>query len=148
MVARYNETPNYRAVATSEIVKSVTGWMDEAGCLEYVRATFPHSTVRKLLIWDSFRGHLTDAVKAELRSRNVDVAVIPGGLTCMLQPLDVSINKPFKDRIRDLWAEWMVEGDHSFTLAGNQRAPPKELLVKWTKQRPCDMWIRVSYKCL
>ena len=27
---------------------------NQAGCLEYMRAVFPQSTIRKLLIWDSF----------------------------------------------------------------------------------------------
>jgi 5-formaminoimidazole-4-carboxamide-1-beta-D-ribofuranosyl 5'-monophosphate synthetase len=51
---------------------------------------------RSLLVIDSFRAHLTDAVKKELRKKNVVQAVIPGGCTSKLQPLDVSINKPFK----------------------------------------------------
>ena len=116
------------------------GWMDEAGCMEWVRTTFPvHSEERKLLVWDSFRGHLTENVKAELRRRKVDAAVIPGGLTSVLQPLDVSLNKPMKDKVRTRWAEWMVDGDHSYTPAGNQCPPPKELLIKWTREAWADI---------
>ncbi|CAG8800623.1 14332_t:CDS:2, partial [Cetraspora pellucida] len=47
---------------------------------------------------------------AEFRSGNTDLAVIPGGLTSMCQPLDVCINKPFKDKLRNYWHEWMVNG--------------------------------------
>src|SRR6218665_2361404 len=39
-----------------------------------------------------------------------DMAVIPGGLTSVLQPLDVCLNKPFKDRLRKMWVEWMTSG--------------------------------------
>ena len=46
------------------------------------------------------------------KQKNTDIAVIPGGLTSVLQPLDVSLNKPFKDNVRTLWMEWMA-GDHS-----------------------------------
>ena len=47
-------------------------------------------------MWDSFRAHLSDNVKRVLKS--TDVAVIPGGMTSLLQPLDVGVNKPFKDK--------------------------------------------------
>ena len=68
----------------------------------------PHQ--RALLVWDSFRGHLTDAVKDLLARRNVDVAFIPGGLTSVLQPLDKCIDKPFKAKLRMLYETWMVNG--------------------------------------
>ncbi|CAG8810625.1 12418_t:CDS:1, partial [Racocetra fulgida] len=51
---------------------------------------------RSLLVFDSFRAHITDAVKKKLQENNNDLVVIPGGLTSVCQPLDVSINRPFK----------------------------------------------------
>ena len=56
-----------------------------------------------LLFLDSFSAHLTDAVKEAFKQSNTTVAVIPGGLTSVLQPLDVSINKPMKDYLRHWW---------------------------------------------
>ena len=53
---------------------------------------------RALLVWDSFRGHLTDGMKELLVRRNVDVAVIPGGLTPVLQPLGKCLNHPLQDQ--------------------------------------------------
>lgn len=46
---------------------------------------------------------------------NTDLAVIPGGLTSILQPLDVSLNKLFKNGIRK---KWMANGFHEFTATG------------------------------
>jgi hypothetical protein len=48
--------------------------------------------LRSMLILDSFCGHTTEEVKKILKSRNTDQVIIPGGLTSMLQPLDVCIN--------------------------------------------------------
>ena len=75
------------------------GWMDEQGIREWIRQSLPRAEC-SLLVWDSFRAHLTDSVKDDLKQRNIDVAVIPGGLTPVVQPLDKCLNKPFKDNVR------------------------------------------------
>ena len=84
-----------------------------------------------LLVWDSFRGHLTDAVKDLLARQNVDVAVIPGGLTSVLQPLDKCINKPFKAKPRMLYETWVVKGPFTYTPSGKKRTPSKEMVLTW-----------------
>lgn len=50
--------------------------------------------------WDMFQSHLVDCVTAGIRRENTRIAVIPGGLISLVQPLDVSINKPFKGAMR------------------------------------------------
>ena len=63
--------------------------------------------------------------------RTVDVAVIPGGLTSVLQPLDKCINKPFKAKLRMLHETWMVNNPFTYTPSGKKRAPSKELMLTW-----------------
>ena len=77
--------------------------MDESGVKEWIHECLlrTRNHEQSLLVWDSFRAHLTDDVKAALRQRKIDVAVIPGGLTLVLQPLDKCLNKPFKDSVRN-----------------------------------------------
>ena len=54
-----------------------------------------------------------ESIRRKLKLVNTDVALIPAGLTGQLQPLDVSINKPFKEKIRILWSNWMAgDEDH------------------------------------
>ena len=48
-----------------------------------------------------------------------------------MQPLDVSLNKPFKDGVRKRWMEWMAEGIHEFTASGRQKKPSEELILSW-----------------
>ena len=63
---------------------------------------------------------------------NTDVAIIPGGLTCQLQPLDVSINKPFKDKVRVLWSNWMADsGEHILTKGGRVKRPCITTWCNW-----------------
>ena len=56
-----------------------------------------------MLVYDSFKGHLKASVKSKFHESDVHLAVIPGGLTSICQPLDVAINKPFKDYLRQEW---------------------------------------------
>ena len=73
---------------------------------------------KSLLVYDSFEDHVTDTVKASFKRENIELAVIPGGLTSLLQPLDVSLNKAFKDGVRKQWMQWMADGIHEFTTTG------------------------------
>ena len=77
-------------------------WMDEEGVKEWIRQCLPRTprNEQSLLVWVSFQAHLTDEVKADLNPWKIDVAVIPGGLTPVLQPLGKCLNKPFKDNVR------------------------------------------------
>ena len=52
---------------------------------------------------DAFRCHTQPEIKQRLAKGNTDIAIIPGGMTSMVQPLDVSINKPFKGLVREKW---------------------------------------------
>ena len=109
------------------------GWMDEQGIREWIRQSLPRAE-RSLLVWDSFRAHLTDSVKDDLKQRNIDVAVIPGGLTPVVQPLDKCLNKPFKDNVRRKYLAWMTSGPFEFTPAGKKKAPSRNLVLRWIKE--------------
>lgn len=54
-----------------------------------------------LLVWDHAAFHKTDEVKEKLKELNITSAMIPAGCTSLLQPLDVAINKPFKEWLRE-----------------------------------------------
>ena len=84
-------------------------------------------------MWDSFRAHLTDEVKAELNRRKIDVAVIHGGLTPVLQPLDKCLNKPFKDNVRRKYLAWMISSLFDYTPAG-KKAPSRNLVLWWVHE--------------
>ena len=77
--------------------------------LRWVREILRPSLQRRsaLLVMDSFSAHITSKVKAELAKINTHLAIILGGCTSKTQPLDVALNKPFKDRDRRQWTEFM-----------------------------------------
>ncbi|RPA91830.1 hypothetical protein L873DRAFT_1572184, partial [Choiromyces venosus 120613-1] len=49
-----------------------------------------------LIVLDMFGSHKTDEVLDTMRVHDITLSVIPGGCTSMVQPLDISINQPFK----------------------------------------------------
>jgi len=55
-----------------------------------------------LFALDLMGSHKTPAVLDILRSHQIIPSLIPGGCTSLLQPLDISINKPLKEIMRDL----------------------------------------------
>ena len=67
----------------------------------------------------------------EVSATNTDIAVIPGGLTGILQPLDVSLIKPFKDGMRERWTKWMAAENYTLTPGGNMRASPLPTMTQW-----------------
>ena len=93
-----------------------------------------------LMVYDSFKGHLKDSVKGKFKENGYDLAVIPGGLTSICQPLDVAINKPFKDNLRKEWHLWMANGGAGHTAKGNLRRAKLGDICGWVKRS----WKQVS----
>ncbi|GFX40387.1 pogo transposable element with KRAB domain [Trichonephila clavipes] len=111
------------------------GWMDENGAKLWIKNIWQRRpgalrNPQSLLVWDMFRSHLTDNTKKLLTECKTDIAVIPRGLTSLVQPLDVCINKPFKQNLKQQWNIWML-GEKSFTNGGQMRHASLEIVCKW-----------------
>lgn len=112
-------------------------WQDETNMLDYIdKVLVPYlqekaAGVPALLLLDDFSAHWTEKIKDELISIGITPYKIPPGCTYLTQPIDVGIGKPFKDRIRSKWWEWMLSqgADRStFVSAG------RELGTKWVAE--------------
>lgn len=62
-----------------------------------------------ILVFDSFRCHITDHDKERLAACHTDLVVIPDGMTTPIQLLDVRLNKPILDRICAAYNDWFGE---------------------------------------
>src|SRR2546429_7798213 len=116
------------------------GWMDTnlmQKYVDYLNDVRVRNGTREdsaMLVYDLFRGHLEDSIKKRFRESDVYLAVIPGGLTSKCQPLDVSINKPFKDHLRKEWHSWMAGGGAGETVSGNLRRASLSDVCLWVKR--------------
>ena len=59
------------------------------------------------------------------------MVILSGGCTSLAQPMDVSINKPFKDKMRELWMEWRRSGSTCRTRMGNLKQPTRQDSINW-----------------
>ena len=59
-----------------------------------------------LVLYDVFKGQCTANVSSILQANNILYVLIPPNCTDRLQPLDLSINKPAKDFVKQKFQEW------------------------------------------
>ena len=97
-------------------------------------------TKKSLLVLNTLWCHKTDMVKKELCQMKSSLAVIPGEMTIMLQPLDVLINKPMKTFLRKSWNDWYSNGAHTFTAGGKMSKPDFQEISKWI----ADAWFEID----
>ena len=100
------------------ITYSHNHWANENTSKDYVeKIILPYLRVKRqelnlthdqhaLCIFDNFKGQVTDDVLLLLERNHVDVVFVPPNCTDRLQPLDLSVNKPAKDFLRDKFQHW------------------------------------------
>ena len=106
---------------------------------------------RSMLVLYAFLCHRSPVVKSVLNADKTDLAIIPGGMTSVLQPLDTSVNKHMKVALQQRWDAWMCGSDHTYTNQGGMRKPELTTICSWIK----DAWeelgpeiiIRTFKKC-
>lgn len=74
---------------------------------------------------DDYNSHKASQVVKAIRSLGCIVSILPGGSTSQIQPLDVGINKPFKDHLKKDWVDFMVNNRE------NNNEVSRELLSHW-----------------
>ena len=62
-----------------------------------------------LLIMDKATTHYKDEFKSSYFNKDIRIYYIPVGLTSILQSLNTSINKPFKDALRNKHIQYCIK---------------------------------------
>lgn len=95
---------------------------------------------RTLLALDSASAHRNDTFK-NIMAKNYDtkVVIIPGGMTPILQPADISWNRTVKSKILNLWINWITVQIETMPLEDIKR-PSYTQVAEWSLQA----WNEVS----
>lgn len=131
------------------ITHTANHWSNEDTMLQYIeKIVIPYTSKKKeelrlppdhpsLAIFDVFRGQCTESVCSLLQQNNIHFVTVPANTTDKLQPLDVSVNKPAKDFLREKFNTWyaekVVENDDS-SIVDMKLQIMKPLCATWMIQ--------------
>ena len=101
------------------LAHSANHWSTEETMLQYVdqiilpyvgktRELFGDDT-SALVIMDNFKGQITESLFSLLDRHNILVCLLPPNTTDRLQPMDISVNKPAKDHLKQQFSQWFSE---------------------------------------
>ena len=102
--------------------------MDSDLSLKWLNLFYP---TNNHLLWDCFSGHRSEIVKERLKT--VDYTFIPPRTTGICQPLDVGINKPFKDKLKEKWNKWSFN-QMGITKNGCWKSASVGQLLNWINE--------------
>lgn len=88
-----------------------------------------------LFIMDTHRAHRMESVADSFLKKNrTELLFVDGGMTPLLQLLDVYVNKSFKTKLRAKWEDWMRNGEVLYTKFGNRQRASYQMVCKWVQE--------------
>ena len=113
-------------------------WMDNRTmCIwqDYVYKPYVTGTNgRSGLLLDDFKCHRSPELLQAMEDDNAHGYMIPTHYTGMLQPCDVGINKPLKDRLKQKFSDWRSEKHTELRSGELMPSPSRKDMVGWVKK--------------
>lgn len=132
---------NYPYLKSIVATSNENGWITEKLMEDWHtriwKNTKLESSQLKMLILDKCSSHQKESVRKAITDEGSYIDFIPAGCTSLCQPLDLVINKPFKDSLRRLYEDWMKnEGTKpsNKTKLGYLKAPSDVKILKWIRE--------------
>lgn len=127
-------------------------WQDQNNLNQWIDKIWaPHledkpENVEPILFLDHFKCHKSEETKKKLEDLQTKLIIIPAGCTGAVQPIDVGIGKPTKDRLREKWIDWVHGQDE---LHADNTKPNRSDMSKWVDEAwdslPADI-VRNSWR--
>jgi hypothetical protein len=144
-VREFGHQNRFAGAAEAYLCAQESGWQDGQNMLRWIDAILVPYLQEKVqgriipihLLLDHFSVHWTEAVQERLQALGVTCHKVPAGCTGLVQPIDVGIGKPFKDRVRELWWLWQRQfsEDQGATESTKLNLSEKrELAIEWVNE--------------
>ncbi len=114
-----------------------SAWQDGENMLKWIdKVLVPYLQEKAngdpaLLLLDQFSVHWTQAVQARLAELGITCHKLPKGCTGTVQPIDVGIGKPFKDRVRSKWWSFMTRTTADNAAVGVKAKTLRRQAISW-----------------
>jgi hypothetical protein len=89
-----------------------------------------------LLVMDAASFHLTEVVKEEIKKQLITTALIPAGCTSLIQPLDTTMNKLFKQYYREEMDIYELEEERKGKTEWSVK--DRRIMTTWIVKRAWD----------
>ena len=95
-----------------------------------------------LLMLDSFHAHTTEQIEVKMSKNGITHCVIPGGCTYKLPPLQVCVNKHFKQILKGCWSGFIhTSVSAAANKAGKIKTASKQQSVgHLPRELSCLLW--------
>jgi len=93
-----------------------------------------------VLLIDQAKCHISEKVVSHLDKLRLTYLLIPAGGTYLFQPLDVCLNRPFKESLRGFYLSWL-EKEVSVANIKVLQCPEFEKIIDWTSKAVEDLEI-------
>ena len=77
---------------------------------------------------------MTRQVTNTFQAASIKAQPVPKRMTPMFQPADVAWMRPLKVAYFKKWNEWLINGAHSYTAAGNMKSPGYAQAIAWISE--------------
>ena len=107
--------PRFQFPPDWHITQSPKHWSTEQTMVEYIEEIIiPYIESKRadvgdkpaLVIMDNFKGQIASTINSLLKAHDIHVCLLPANTTDLLQPMDISVNKPAKDFLKRKFEAW------------------------------------------
>ena len=110
------------------------GWCNDEQFINFLSLIPDNKNI--LLIVDNFSSHKCQNTLSTIKEKfkHINIRFLPPNTTPILQPLDVGVNKIFKNEIKNFYMSWLVDKfNQDQTLVKLNKRDRTNLLINWIK---------------
>ena len=113
------------------VICQENSWVDPNTFIKWLKLIWFRINIKnikkRILYFDITTSHLTDEIKKIFNDNNCVYRIIPPGLSSYCQPLDLCINRPFNEAIKNKYREFC-------NFWKNIKKPKFEDLIQWISE--------------